>query len=86
VSVVPPDATVTLDDVPMASRSPVMFEATPGRHTLGVSRAGYLPVRRAIDVAPRSTTSIPVALELETPEPADAAKTAEAAGAPSPSR
>jgi serine/threonine protein kinase len=85
VSVVPSDATVTLDDAPVASRSPVMFDASPGRHTLGVARQGYVTVRRPIDIAPRSTTSIPVALELSK-GPGETAETAEAAGATAPSR
>jgi hypothetical protein len=62
ISVVPPDATVTFDDLPIASRTPVAFDARPGRHALVVSRAGYVTLKKLIDVAPRATLSVPVEL------------------------
>jgi hypothetical protein len=47
----------------------VLVDAAPGRHTLAVSRPGYVAVRRQIDVAARAAVSIPVTLE---PAAADA--------------
>ena len=63
VSTVPADATVQFNEVAVASRSPVVLDAPPGHYTLQVSRVGYLPVRRSVDVPPHATLSIPVTLE-----------------------
>jgi serine/threonine-protein kinase len=70
VSTVPADATVELNDVAVASRSPVVVDVPPGRYTLEVSRAGYQPFKSTVVVDPRSTVSVPVTLE-PAPEPAD---------------
>jgi len=63
VTVDPLDATVTLDDVPVGSRSPVAFDARPGWHMLAVSHTGYVGFQKEIEVASRATVTLPVALE-----------------------
>jgi hypothetical protein len=63
VSTVPADATVALDDVPVATRSPVVLNPPPGRYTLSISRAGYVTARKVVDVAPRTTVSLPITLD-----------------------
>jgi serine/threonine protein kinase len=68
VSTVPADATVQFNSVAVATRSPVVLDAPPGHYTLEVSHAGYLPVRRTLDLPPHATLSIPVTLE-PAPEP-----------------
>jgi serine/threonine-protein kinase len=62
VSTVPADATVALDGVPVATRAPLVLDATPGRHTVSVARAGYTTVQRVVEVASRGTVSLPIAL------------------------
>jgi len=63
VSTVPSDATVQFNEVTIASRSPVVLDAPPGHYTLAVSRAGYLPVTRTLEVPPHATLSVPITLE-----------------------
>jgi serine/threonine protein kinase len=78
VTVEPADATVLVDDVPVGARSPVLFDAAPGRHALSVSRPGYVTLKKQIDVEARERVTIPVALQAAAP----GADTAEAGGGP----
>jgi hypothetical protein len=70
ISTVPADADLTFNGLPVAARSPVVLDAAPGHYTLVVSRAGYLPAERVVDVAARTTVAVPVELA---PIPAPAA-------------
>ena len=62
ISTVPADADLIFNGLPVAARSPVVLDAAPGRYTLVVSRAGYLPVQRAVDVRAGATVSLPIQL------------------------
>lgn len=65
IVVVPEDATLVFDNLPVAARSPVVLDAAPGRYPLVVSRPGYVTIERAIDVKAGLTTEVPVALSAE---------------------
>jgi serine/threonine-protein kinase len=85
VSTVPADATVQFNNVAVATRSPVVLDAPPGHYTLEITRAGYLPVRRALELPPHATVSIPVTLE-PAPEPPPIVVEGPAAPPPQPAR
>lgn len=76
---VPDDATLTFNGLPVAARSPVVLDATPGRYALVVARAGYVTVQRAIDVKAGITVDVPI--ELPVVAPTAAAAPTEAGGA-----
>jgi serine/threonine protein kinase len=78
ISTVPADADLTFNGLPVAARSPVVLDAAPGSYTLVVSRAGYLPVQRTVDVNAGATVSLPIQLTAVQPanvatEPANVA-------------
>jgi len=84
ISTVPADADLTFNGLPVQARSPVVLDAPPGRYTLVVSRAGYVPAERTIEVGARSTVSVPVELVAAPPPlpaPPDVPPPAPAAGA-----
>jgi hypothetical protein len=73
---VPEDAELIFDGLPVAARSPVVLDASPGRYPLIISRPGYVTVERAVDVKAGLTVDVPVELS------AVAAPAAAAAPAP----
>jgi serine/threonine protein kinase len=94
ISTVPADAELMFNGSPVAARSPVVLDAAPGRYTLVVSHAGYLPIQRTVDVSASATVNVPVQLAaIQTPTLAAPAipaptpavePTAAAAAAPAP--
>jgi Protein kinase domain/PEGA domain len=80
ITTVPADATLTFNGLPVAARSPVVLEATPGRYALAVSRPGYVTAERTVEVHARSTVAVPVELAPE-PNAAASAAVAPPAGA-----
>jgi serine/threonine-protein kinase len=77
ISTVPSDADLTFNGLPVKARSPVVLDAAPGRYKLLVSRAGYLPAERVVEVAASETVSVPVELAVA-PAAAPAAAVPEA--------
>jgi hypothetical protein len=81
---VPDDAALTFNGLPVAARSPVVLDASPGRYALVVSRPGYVTVERAIDVKAGITVEVPVSLPSATPAAAVVPPPAAEALAPAP--
>jgi serine/threonine protein kinase len=81
ISTVPADADLVFNGLPVTARSPVVLDAAPGRYTLVVSRTGYLPVERTVDVSAGATVSLPVQLTAVQAPAAPAAQAAPAAPA-----
>jgi serine/threonine protein kinase len=82
ISTVPADADLMFNGLHGQARSPVVLDAPPGRYTLVVSRAGFVPAERIVEVAPRETVAVPIQLAA-VPAPPATAPTAPAAGEPS---
>jgi hypothetical protein len=65
----PPGATVTVDDKPEASPTPLDVELAPGTHTLKLTAAGRVPSTKSVDVAFASTQTVTADLEPEAAPP-----------------
>ena len=57
----PPGAAVMVDDAPWGL-TPATRPITPGRHRLVITLAGHAPLQRDIDVAPRASEKVSLAL------------------------
>jgi serine/threonine-protein kinase len=65
VATIPPDATAMLDDRPdTACTTPCALDATPGQHTVGISRQGYQTEHRPVTVANTAVELPTVALRV----------------------
>jgi serine/threonine protein kinase len=63
VVTVPPDATILVDNVKVAEKSPYVVEQPPGSYTVSVVRAGYNRYDQSVEVRPGQPANIAVALE-----------------------
>jgi hypothetical protein len=80
----PQGATVTVDDKPQASPTPIDVDLPAGPHTLKLTAAGRLPSTKSVDVAYASTQTVSAELEPEpAPPPPVAAAVPVAAPVPS---
>jgi len=65
VSTIPPDATAMLDDRPdSACTTPCALDATPGQHTISISRQGYQTEHRPVTIANSAVELPTVALRV----------------------
>ena len=62
VRTIPPAASVSIDGEAVGGKTPTSFRLTAGRHVLVVSRPGYQPLRRVVDVPADAAISINVTL------------------------
>jgi hypothetical protein len=65
----PAGASVTVDDKPQASPTPMDVELAPGPHTVKLTAPGRLPTTKTIDVAFASTQAVTADLDLEPAAP-----------------
>src|SRR5450759_4293368 len=68
---VPPGADIFLDGT-LVGNSPSVLSITPGRHTVLMKRAGYLPWERAVEILPESEISLDADLIIDSGQPAPA--------------
>jgi hypothetical protein len=69
ITTVPADAELTFNGLPVAARSPVVLDASPGRYVLVVKREGFTAEERTVDVGARAEVEVSVVLA---PKPAAA--------------
>ena len=62
VRTIPPGASVAIDGEAVSGKTPTSFRITAGRHVLVVSRAGYQPLRRVVEVPADAAISVNVKL------------------------
>jgi serine/threonine protein kinase len=63
ISSVPADATILVDNIKVAERTPFILEEPPGTYTVSVVRAGYNRNDQTIEVRPGQSANLAIALE-----------------------
>jgi hypothetical protein len=82
----PPGASVSIDDKPQASPTPLDVDLAPGSHVVKLTAAGRLPTQKNVDVAFASKQTVSADLDVQPPPaaPPPAPVAAEAPPAPPP--